>query len=269
MALSEPTSSEPTIERWHRTAAEAAARLRGRTGLAWIDSAARAGSRGRWSIVASDPRWRLVAYGDDVLFEGPAGPRRLGPGALSALTTLIEADPTVADHDLPFVGGAIGYLGFELGREIESLPATSLDDVGAPDLAFGWYNAAVVEDHERGNCWLVGRPDCVAALRRRLAAPAATPTASASSGRGLLRSNMPRDQYLASVSRARSYIEAGDIYQVNLSQRFSTLCSIEGLDLYASLRRVSPAPFSAYLDLRSDLSSLEVLSSSPGAAPAR
>ena len=53
--------TEPTIEHWHGTAAEAAAMLRGRDGLAWIESSEAGGIRARWSIVASDPRWRLVA----------------------------------------------------------------------------------------------------------------------------------------------------------------------------------------------------------------
>ncbi len=264
--------ADPIIEQWHGTAEEAARRLRGRPGLAWIDSATAEGSRtsegphSRWSIVACDPRWRVVAYGDDVLLAGPAGPQRLGPGALHALSELIEAEPQPAPpaEDLPFAGGAIGYLGFELGREIEALPATTIDDVGAPDLAFGWYDAAVVQDQDRGCSWLAGHPRAVAYLRARLAAGPSPEVRPPSLGRSPLRANMPRDRYLEGVRRVRAYIEAGDIYQVNLSQRFSTLCPTPGFDVYRTLREVSPAPFAAYLDLRDEhLSSVEVLSSSP------
>lgn len=257
--------SEPTIEDWHGTAAEAASLLRGRRGLVWIDSSAADGPRARWSIVASDPRWRVVAYGDDVLLDGHRGPQRLAPGALRALTTLIEAEPSLGpgSEDLPFVGGAVGYLGFELGREVEALPATTVDDVGAPNLAFGWYDAAVVEDHERGRSWLAGRPAAVARLRARLTRGPEGVSEPASLGRSALRSNMTRERYLANVDRALGYIEAGDIYQVNLSQRFSTLCPRSGFDVYQTLRRVSPAPFAAYFDLRDELSGVEVLSSSP------
>jgi para-aminobenzoate synthetase component 1 len=273
------------FEGWHGTAADAAVLLRGRDALAWIDSAGHgptpgpahgspnspahgspnSPALGRWSIVASDPRWRVAAYGDDVLFDGPSGPQRLRHGALAALTGLIEAEypSPPADSPLPFVGGAIGYLGFELAREVEALPATTLNDVGAPDLAFAWYDAAVVEDHQQGRTWLVGRPDAVAALRARLAAVPLLPEPRPSVGHGPLRSNMSRDQYLSRVARARDYIAAGDIYQVNLSQRFSTLCPSDGFEVYRSLRQVSAAPFSAYLDLRGELSGLEVLSSSP------
>ena len=71
-----------------------------------------------------------------MLYDGPGGPRRLEPGAIAAFAQAVEAEPThqgVAPFDLPFVGGALGYLGFELGREVEQIPATTLDDVGAGD----------------------------------------------------------------------------------------------------------------------------------------
>lgn len=257
-----------TVERWSGGAAEAARLLRGRDGLVWLDSADRSSSmRARWSVVASDPRWLLVGYRDDLLLSGICGPRRLVGGALRAVSELVEGEGVVAPVlvdgvELPFAGGAIGYLGFELGREIERLPATTTDDVGAPELAFGWYDAAVVEDHASGRTWLVGRPDAVVALRRRLAAEPRQ-TSERSNGTGVLRSNMGRGRYLSAVERARSYIESGEIYQVNLSQRFSASSTANGLDVYQRLRSVSPAPFAAYLDFRGELASVEVLSSSP------
>jgi len=245
-------------------APQAAARLAGRPGLAWIDSALTGGRLGRWSIVASDPRWTLTAYGSDVVHDGPCGPRRLRGGALAAFARAVEAEAGPdgpVPHDLPFAGGAIGYLGFELGREVERLPATTLDDVGAPDLTFGWYDAALVWDglHERG--WLVGRADAVAQLRERLESspPASAGEAHASS----LRANMTRAAYVAAVERARDYIRAGDIYQVNFAQRFSAIVTGQGFDLYQRLRSVSPAPFAAYLDGRGPFGGIEVLSSSP------
>jgi para-aminobenzoate synthetase component 1 len=263
------------IQPWHGSAADAARRLRGRPALAWLDSATAAAgtpttenaATARWSIVASDPRWQLVAYGDDVLFTDAAGPRRLPGGALHAFARLVEAEPppdlAAAPVDgLPFLGGAIGYLGFELGREVERLPATTVDDVGAPDLAMGWYDAAVIEDHATGRAWLAGRPGAVAALRSRLERPRQVPL-GVSLGGGIPRSNIPRARYLELVERARAYIRAGDVYQVNLSQRFSALCRADGFDAYRRLRDASPAPFAAYLDLRGPLANLEVLSSSP------
>jgi len=245
--------------------AVAVASLRSRPGLAWLDSALTEGGVGCWSILTSDPRWTLTAYGGDVLYDGPCGPRRLSPGALSAFARAVAAEPRVEAGDvavvgIPFVGGAIGYLGFELGREIERLPQTTLDDVGAPDLAMGWYDAALVWDALHGRGWLVGRADAVAQLRARLGAPPMAPGALEA---GLLRPNMPHEAYLAAVRRALAYVRAGDIYQVNFSQRFSAPLVGDGLDAYLRLREASPAPFAAYLDTRGAFGGVEVISSSP------
>lgn len=250
-------------------AAAAAARLRGRPGLAWLDSSLVEPRLGRWSVVVSDPRWTLTAYEDGVLFECVGGPRRLAPGALHALACVIEREgaatlPAHAPEGLPFAGGAIGYLGFELGREVERVPATTRDDAGAPVLAFGWYDAALVWDGVTQRGWLVGRREAVTALRARLEAGGGREAEAPRVGSaGLLRSNMTRPAYLAAVERARAYIAAGDIYQVNLTQRFSALTDFDGFDLYRRLRSVSPAPFAAYLDVRGAFGGVEVLSSSP------
>lgn len=247
--------------------AEAAARLRDRPRLAWLDSALAGPRQGRWSIVASDPRWTLTARGRQLQLASEHGVRTFSADPVAALAAAVEAEPSPAARvagDLPFVGGAIGYLGFELVRHIERLPATTLDDVGAPDLAVGWYDAALVWDGRADEGWLVGRPAAVVALRARLSrrtppAAGATPSARAGVASSELRCNFDRAGYLAAAERARRYIEAGDIYQVCLSQRFSVRPDAVGFDLYLWLRSVSPAPFAAYLDA----GRTEVLSSCP------
>ena len=269
--MSTVSSNSPVVvEPWRGAGpAAAAAALRDRPRLAWLDSSMTDARLGRWSIVASDPRWALTAYGTDVVLEAADGPRRLASGALHAFARAVEDEPRAvlpanafdsAPH-LPFLGGAIGVLGFELGREVERLPATTRDDVGAPDLAFGWYDAALVWDGARDEGWLAGRAEAVRALRARLAEGSRTVPRAASAG--VLRSNMTRTAYLDAVARARRYIAAGDIYQVNFAQRFSAPYGGSGFDLYRRLRSVSPAPFAAYLDLRGDFGGVEVLSSSP------
>jgi len=67
--------------------------------------------------------------------------------------------------------------------------------------------------------------------------------------RGSLRSNFTHDAYLKAVARAREYICAGDIYQVNISQRFETGLDMPPYELYRRLRAVNPAPFAAFLDM--------------------
>jgi para-aminobenzoate synthetase component 1 len=266
------------VEPWQAGTPEvAAARLREARGLVWLDSALAVPRTGQWSVVACEPRWTLTARARLITLEDTEGVRTWTADPLAALTTAIETegrpevDPSASA--LPFIGGAIGYLGFELGRHIERLPATTVDDVGAPEMAMAWYDAALVWDGDRDTGWLVGTRQAVAQLREQLEGrPFDMPSAARSRGRlrtsgaeasaesdRLLQSNFSRERYCAAVERALRYIEAGDIYQVNLSQRFSTRVREDGVDLYRLLRSVSPAPFAAYLSI----GGVEVLSSSP------
>lgn len=264
MQLTPPAASPApavTVEPWDGCAPEAAAwHLRGEPGLVWLDSSLAGGRLGRWSAVGCAPRWTLTARGRRLtrVEGGEAG--TWDGDAVAAFAAAVEAEPAVAPVEgLPFLGGAIGYLGFELGRQIERLPATTVDDVGAPDLAVGWYDAALIWDEAARRGHLVGRPEAVAALRRRLAGAGALPPRRELIARTPLQPNMTRTAYLDAVRRALGYIAAGDIYQVNLSQRLSARVHASGLDLYRRLRAVSPAPFAAYLAL----GGVEVLSSSP------
>lgn len=271
-----------TVTPWSGDLPAAAARLSEAPGFAWLDSALSMARVGRWSVLACEPRWRLLAHGHAVeRWEADGTFHRWEGDPLTALAAAIEAEPMVARRSardgapsqaaatdeadaLPFVCGAIGYLGFELARHVERLPATTRDDVGAPDLSVAWYDAALVWDGVRHLGWLVGTATAVARLQEHLdVPPSARLEESPSPATTTLRSNFERAEYLAAVSRAREYIAAGDIYQVNLSQRFSMRTSLRPFELYRRLRTVSPAPFAAYLDVGPHAGEVTLLSSSP------
>ena len=124
-------------------------------------------------------------------------------------------------------GAAVGYLGYGLGSLIEELPCTAAADLGLPDCSLGFYDDVSVLDPER------------------LSAGAAVPTLARSFAG--LASTFTRDRYLATVERVLRYIQAGDVYQVNLSQRFSADCAADPFDVYLRLRCLSPAPYAAFL----------------------
>ena len=271
-----------TIEAWtpppEGDAPERAAMaLRRLPGLAWLDSALPHPQRGRWSILAARPRWTLSARGRRIRRASADGVEEFEGDPIAVATQAIEAGQreweaaapaSAATASLPFAGGAIGYLGFELARHIERLPATTVDDVGAPDLALGWYDAALVWDGTEQRGWLSGAAEAVAALREQLRCieDADAPAECEPAPRRLARfePNMKRGEYLERAEAARRYIAAGDIYQVNLSQRFCAPLPIPGFEAYRRLRRASPAPFAAYLDATAGTDGgVEVLSSSP------
>ncbi len=178
----------------------------------------------------------------------------------------------------PFLGGAVGYFGYDLGRLLESLSATNPADETLAELDVGFYDWVLAADHLSGENWLVatGLPaGTEAAARARLAeiearldAPARAskePEGSKESGRARdpkplrFRSNVSKADYLEAVRRAKEYIAAGDIYQVNLSHRLEGEWTDSAWPLYERLREASPVSYGAYLDLGEG----KVLSASP------
>jgi aminodeoxychorismate synthase component I len=142
-----------------------------------------------------------------------------------------------------------------------------MDDLEMPDAVVGFHDSLVVFDHHTGQAWIVatgiqsdGSRDELAARRsadrwrRQLEAapnPAlAPPTVGRrpASPRSTIRSSLSRDAYCAAVDRARAFIRSGDIYQVNLAQRFETALSSDAWSLFQDLFAASPSPFGAFLD---------------------
>ena len=156
--------------------------------------------------------------------------------------------------ELPFAGGAVGYFSYDLRHRVEALPRRCDYDVPVPEFILGLYDRALVFDHRRGVTEWVGPAGAEPELPEPAESEEPMPVSPVR-----LEANFTREDYLAAVRRAKDYIAAGDIFQVNLSQRFSGECASDGVAVYSRLRHVNPAPFAAYLRYPE----LEVISSSP------
>jgi para-aminobenzoate synthetase component I len=250
-------------------------RLAHRPGVVFLDSGMQVGQYGRYSYVASDPYLIIQSKGDSLQCmtadrtEQSAG----DPFELLKRHLAAERDEPVA-KPVPFTGGAIGYLGYDLCHFIERLPRTAVDDIGAPDMCFGFYDVVYAWDHDLRRGYLISsghdadrrRPDPGRARQRlrefeeMLAAPAPPPLdPNQPAGVGEPVSNFTRPQYLKALERTIEYIHAGDIFQANLSQRFQADLAVSPWHLYTRLRHVNPAPFAAYLDF----GQVQIVSSSP------
>jgi para-aminobenzoate synthetase component 1 len=222
--------------------------LAARTWSAWLDSGRPVCGRGRWDILVCEPRLTLVTRGGSTRLRGETSLlSRADPLALlrSGLGPSREGHP-----ELPFCGGALGWFGYDLGRRFERLPATAIDRQGLPDLMVGVYDWALLTDHEQGRSFLAGRQGSPPRARRLLAAAALGPPRPAR-GRfrvtGELCSSLSEAGYRERFARVKSYIEAGDCYQVNLTRRFSVAAQGDPYPVYLELRRRNPAPFAAFL----------------------
>jgi para-aminobenzoate synthetase component 1 len=137
-------------------------------------------------------------------------------------------------------GGAVGYLGYELHRFLEDSPVPVEDDIGLADHWLGLYDRPIVFDQESKS-----------KSRSR--------SKSKRGNSGPLVSSFTKREYLEAVRRVKEYIAAGDVYQVNLSQRFSVPMEIDPWDLYLLLRERNPAPYAAYINA----GDFQIISSSP------
>lgn len=244
--------------------------LSGEPYWAWLDTARIAGPACRYSILAAWPR-EVLACKDDAVRTGPPDAITVRRGdPFAALEQLLEANRFSAPHfPLPFAGGIIGYWGYDLAPWTEPLVLRACDDIAIPDMYVGWYDAAVIYDHAEGRAWLVRTAsewsrEASAHLhgaiqRARRLRPPAPPARGISPGTAL-DCNFTYDSYVEAILRAKEYIAAGDIYQVNLSQRFCAELAVDAWSLYLRLRQTNPAPFCGYLRFGAEV---EILSSSP------
>jgi para-aminobenzoate synthetase component 1 len=225
---------------------------------ALLESSQHSTPLGAYSILCWDPFERITCRGAQVEVHDLRGGGRSAasgdPFRLLAREFARHRAQAPSAFDLPFAGGAVGYFSYDLRHRVESLPCWCSYDLDVPDFVLCLYDQALVFDHRRGVTDWVGPAD---------AAPCSPAPADSEKPEPVspvvLTPNFTADQYLTAVRRAKDYIAAGDIYQVNLSQRFAGPCPSSGLAVYSRLRQVNPAPFSAYLKYPE----LEIMSSSP------
>ncbi|HPG13129.1 MAG TPA: chorismate-binding protein [Microthrixaceae bacterium] len=254
-----------------------------------LESVDHGGRWGRWSFVGRDPRLRLVSRSgrvevDGSLPDGLVGDLPTGDGILAVLEVLLEhlRAPTpdalaavVGTSDAadgprgwelpPLHSGVMGYLGYDVVREVEHLPAVPADDRGWPDAVLSVIGEIAAYDHWSQQVTLVANAfvadgadrsavdlaydDAVARLER-MAADGATPIdeplvepPTRADESVAVTSSMSGGTYEAAVDAAKEHILAGDIFQVVLAQRFDFTTTAEPLDIYRTLRQVNPSPY--------------------------
>ncbi len=226
---------------------------------------------GRYSFVGRAPLATLVARGRQVTASGSLDvPTGDGAGILAALDQMLGAYRSPSFADLPPLhGGVVGYLGYDVVREVERLPDVPPDDLGYPDAAVVVIGELAAFDHWRQRIVLIENvvvaPDWSAAevgeahraASDRLASLAAdcfgpleaSPIPLPERHGGIAeptRTVTPAD-YRASVEAAKEYIAAGDIFQVVLSQRFDLELDAAPFDVYRALRLLNPSPYLYFL----------------------
>ena len=220
------------------------AAIRHAPGSVLLDSGRPGAERGRYDLLSAWPLATLAVAPEE---SGGAFLQRLRD-TLSQLGAAAIPVP----FELPFAGGVIGYLSYDFGRHLETLPSRALDDLHLPDARFGLYAWALISDHLLGTSQLVFHPSLADTERQRLIERFDQPATTISAGftlTGAMRPDLNVDDYQQAFERIQRYIQAGDCYQVNFAQRFRAPCQGDAWTAYCALRAACPTPFSGFQSL--------------------
>jgi para-aminobenzoate synthetase component 1 len=208
----------------------------------WLDS----GGMARYDILTAAPQHTLVLDAETTVSDPFAWVR----SALGEQVATIE--------NVPFAGGALGYWGYDLARRMFALPSAVRDAEfltnRVPDMAIGIYDWALVLDHRLLTARLVSHrcfaetaellPQILHRMRSDTQLPPDTFRVQ-----GKITSNFTPDSYASAFASVQDYLKSGDCYQINLAQRYSAAATGDALGAYLTLRSLSPAPYSAFLNL--------------------
>ncbi|HDM8222230.1 TPA: aminodeoxychorismate synthase component I [Vibrio campbellii] len=149
-----------------------------------------------------------------------------------------------AEWDLPFVGGALGYFSYDLGRRVESMPELATKDLQTPDMAVGLYEWALVVDHKLEKACVVGQNTEQA---WQWLNSQSLDDVEDFKLIGDWQSNMTQASYASRFDRVQEYLLSGDCYQINLAQRFNASYQGSEWQAYTKLEAANQAPFSAFI----------------------
>jgi anthranilate synthase component I len=220
---------------------------------------------GRYSFIAIGPRARVVAFRNEVEWheDGNTTVQTVDDPLAFLREKLGNVTVAPLPELPPFVGGAIGYAAYDVVRYVEKLPNAPEDDRKLPDLDFGFYDLILVFDNVNKTVMvlhLVRKPKSSDAksvydsavnrinqvtdlISRSLPALPAADIVLGQAPVTKPKSNFTQSEFESAVMKCREYIQAGDIFQVVLSQRFEIESECEPLEVYRSLRVINPSPF--------------------------
>jgi para-aminobenzoate synthetase component 1 len=223
---------------------------------------------GRYSFIGSDPFLILKSRGNRIKITQKNQIKKLTGDPFTILDNLLKTyQIDYHSSPVPFIGGAVGYLSYDLCHFIESLPGEAADDLKLPECYLCFYDIILAFDNLEGKTYIIstGLPEITAVNRKNRAIERITKlkeslteievsncegvstSVSLTEKKVTIKADFSHQEYIAAIKKARQYIIDGDIFEVNLSQRFESQLNITPYELYKRLRKINPAPFASYL----------------------
>ncbi len=225
----------------------------------WLDSGQSEHIDACFDILVWQPEVTLCTYGDkthihhtktDKIAISEDDPLSLLENVQQQILTKLPS----SKQKLPFLGGALGYFSYDLGRRFEKLPTQAEQDINLPEMAVGIYSQAIIFDHKRKQYFLICQEEKRPALESFLQTFIKAKQSQAKEQDNFVltsswQSNMDKASYIEKFNQVQQFLSSGDCYQINLSQRFSANYQGNEFQAYLALRRENKAPFSAFIRL--------------------
>ena len=256
-------------------------KLRGQGASFLLESVEKGEQLGRYSFLGVSPAATLVVHDGKAELRDDTGTRHVagadGDPLSAAASVLSPYRPAYVDGLPRFLGGLVGYVGYESVRFFERVPLAEGPGLSLPDAVFLLADTLVVFDHVMhrllvianahvdGNARqayhdAVAKIDAIVALLRQPLGVSPAPIPEQSVKEKTWKSNFEKELFEAAVRQAKDYITAGDIFQVVLSQRLSCHSQADSFAIYRALRMLNPSPYMFYLELPEGL---RLIGSSP------
>ncbi|UTV28709.1 aminodeoxychorismate synthase component I [Photobacterium atrarenae] len=218
-----------------------------------LRSAAQDHPDNRYDILVADPLAILETRGDITRIRYANGDEKTSTTDPFALIEQLQAELLPACKpmtDVPFLGGALGYFAYDLGRRVEQMPSLATRDITAPDMAVGIYDWALIADHHTRQLYLISPTGSERKAWLKAQAAAFENEAQQSDDFSLTTSwaaNMNKADYDNKFAQVQAYLRSGDCYQINLAQRFSANYQGDEWQAYLRLDQTNGAPFSGFI----------------------
>lgn len=207
----------------------------------------------RHTAMSAEPEITITTINNSTLVEGGDLAKRVFADPFEAISKILPLYMRRERGPLPFSAGGVGYFSYDLKGLIEPGRFAKKSGLELPDALFGFYDPVFIYRHKDGMGFLISSSEDKAKLeefKSRLLASRGAGRPAGRAGACHLSSNMTKEEYIKAVQKAKEYISAGDIYQINLSQRLKLHFHGDPLAYYMELATKHPAPYSYFLDYK-------------------
>jgi len=236
-----------------------------------LESALGSSESGRYSFIGANPYMTVRSRGDELEVLKGGITERIRGKVLDYVRKHTQARYIPEGIKFPFAGGAVGYVGYDIIRQYESLSGINADEMNLPEACLMFYKSFICYDRYKHTLSVIYNvfPDDgkdyksivseIKALNDKVRNNGIIHKLPESGRKREIQSNFSREEFCSAVSKAKEYIAGGDAFQVVLSQRLSTDTESEPFDIYRRLRSRNPSPYLFYIDF----TDFQIIGSSP------